>query len=140
MINTKIDGAIIFLDLKENFMIDEVAFITVVKRTQDSNGIYVPVANTGYMWQDNLGNVYVGGGHFWAQPWPKNWTYWEGSQYFLEKKNIPDANIWKYDLNYDNWSEVLYTLAEGTPPLRRLASSGYISIPSINMSYAYGYV
>ena len=134
------DGALVLLDLTKDFEINDVEFMTVQRRQEggDGNGSYVPVANRGYMWQDNLGNVYIGGGHFFSQNWPQRWSYWEGSQFHLEKKRIPDYSLWQYDINNNNWNKVLFT--SKTQPLRRYASSGYVSIPSINMSYAFGYV
>ena len=136
-----IDGALVTLDLTQRFMVSEKGFklMKVTRRIYDmgSNSSFVPVANRGYMWQDSLGNVYIGGGHFFSQPWPEDWTYWQKSQFFLEKKKIPDYSIWRFDIKGEKWNKVSFQSAS---PLRRLASSGYVSIPSINMSYAFGYV
>ena len=132
------DGALVVLDFTNDFEDTNIKFITVQHRQKggDGNGSYIPVANRGYMWQDNLGHIYIGGGHFFSQKWPPTWTQWQESRFYLEKEKIPGNSLWQYDINKNHWNKVL----SGTQPLRRLASSGYVSIPSTNMSYAFGYV
>ena len=134
------DGALVVLDLTKDFGVDDVEFMTVQRKEQGDGGkgSIIPVVNRGYMWQDSLGFVYIGGGHFFSQKWPQKWSYWQGSQFYLEKENIPEYSLWRYDINNNNWDKVLFT--SGAQPLKRLISSGYVSIPSINMSYAFGYV
>ena len=132
-----VDGALVTLDLTKDFKLSEEGFMTIKREKEgdDGNGGYISVANRAHMWRDSLDNIYVAGGHFFAQPYPKNWTYWEGSQYYLERKKIPGYTLWRYNINSDDWTQV-----QVKEPLRRLASSGYTSIPSTNTSYAFGYV
>ena len=137
-----IDGALVMLDFTKDFKLGDEGFITVKRRQEDGDGKgnYIPITNRGCIWQDNLGKIYLTSGHFFSQKWPENWTYWQGSQFYLGKEKIPLYDIWQYDINSDNWAKIPYKLKSGTQQLKRVASSGYTSIPSTNMSYAFGYV
>ena len=138
-----IDGALVTIDLTQNFKLaDAGLYMKIIRRQEggDGNGGYIPVTNRAYIWQDDLENIYIAGGNFPSQPLPENWTYWEGSQYHLLREQIPGYTLWRYDINNDNWANVNLLMKSGTQPLKRLGSSGFISIPSINMSYAFGYV
>ena len=145
-----VDGALVLLDLNQDFELENSwAHMTVIRREKLGDtyanaseyvGEYIPVTNRGYMWQDSLGNIYIAGGHFFSQPLPGIWGYWQTSVFYRDKEEIPDYSVWKYDIRINKWTKMIPGLAPKYPPLRRLTSSGYISIPSMNSSYCFGYV
>ena len=135
-----VDGALVMLDLSQDFGIEDVGnYMTVIRREKLDSGSYVPVVNRGCMWQDSLENIYISGGHFFSQSLPGAWGYWDLSRYFVRKEDIPDYSVWQHDNNHE-WTEPFPAINSQYPPLRRLVSSGYTSIPSANLSYAFGYV
>ena len=87
------------------------------------------ITSRGYMWIDSQGNIYQSGGHFSSR------RYFNESRYNIPKNQIPDFRIWKYDPKTDDWSPIKpQTLGE---PMIRLISSAAISIPSMDMSFAF---
>lgn len=120
--------------------LDRVSRPTNIPHDLTPVGGYIPVTNRGYMWQDSPGNIYIAGGYFFSQPSPGIWGYWEASRFHLPKQDIPDYSIWRYDIRVNEWTKIIPGMESKYPPLRRLASSGYISIPSMNLSYCFGYV
>ena len=87
------------------------------------------------MWQDSLGNIFTARGDFFSQPMREEWGLWESSEFHLRKEDIPDYSVWRYDIKINKSTKVIPELESKYAPLRRLVSSGYISIPSTNLSY-----
>ena len=137
-----VDGALVLLDLSQGFGVEEVGnHMTVIPREELQTGSYVPVVSRGSMWQDSIENIYISGGEFFSQPFPSPWGYWDLSRFHVRKEDIPDYNIWRYNIKNNEWIELEPPrLDSQSPPLTRLVSSAYTSIPSANLSYAFGYV
>lgn len=136
-----VDGALAVIDLDQDFAIEQVwNYMTVIRREKLESGGYVPVVNRGCMWQDSLNNIYLSGGHFFSQAWGGIWSYWDLSKFFVPKEDIPDYSVWRHDTEKNQWAQLSPEIDSKYPPLTRLVSSGYTSIPSANMSYAFGYV
>lgn len=95
------------------------------------NGVYVPLTLRGYMWTNTENShLYISGGHFYDVP------YWNQSVYYVNKRNIPDYSLWRFDIAEHKWDE-LYPTGDH---MIRLSSTAYTSIPQTNLSYAFGYV
>ena len=118
----QLDADIAIIDLSVNFELDSLPM------TIDRKPIHVPVVTKGYMWSDSENHIYFAGGHFLSQPW------WDQSAFYRQKADIPDYSIWKYDMNRNSWGEIKPI----GDKVIRLTASGYTSIPSKNLSYAYG--
>ena len=136
-----VDGALVLFDISHSFNIEEVGnHLTVIRREKLDTGSYIPVVNSGSMWQDSLENIYISGGHFFSQAWGGILGYWDLSKFFVQKKDIPDYSVWRYDTSTSEWDNLFPEIDSQYPPLSRLTSAGYTSIPSMNLSYAFGYV
>ena len=136
-----VDGALVLFDISESFGVEEVGNrLTVIRREKLDTGSYIPVVNRGSMWQDSLENIYICGGHFFSQPFEGTWGYWDLSKFFVQKKDIPDYSVWRYNIKTNEWDNLFPEIDSKYPPLARLVSAGYDSIPSMNLSYAFGYV
>ena len=136
-----VDGALVLLDISESFGLDEVGnHLTIIRREKLNTGSFIPVVNRGTMWQDSLENIYISGGHFFSQPFPGAWGYWDLSKFFVQKEDIPDYSVWRYNIKTSGWDNLFPEIDSQYPPLIRLVSAGYTSIPSMNLSFAFGYV
>ena len=135
------DGDLVILDVSQDFRVTDLGnHMTVIPKNRLATDDPVPVFNRGCMWQDNLENIYISGGHFFSQPFPGPMGYWDLSEYFVQKEDIPDYSVWQYNLGNNDWTDLSPQVDSQYPPLRRLASAAYTSFPSANLSYAFGYV
>lgn len=111
-----VDGALVMLDLSQDFGIEEVGnYMTVIRREKLDSGNHVPVVNRGCMWQDSLENIYISGGHFFSQSLPAAWGYWDLSQFLYRRKTfqiIVSGNM----IKIMNGLSYLPQLTHNTPP------------------------
>ncbi|KAG0636096.1 hypothetical protein HOY80DRAFT_386830 [Tuber brumale] len=91
----------------------------------------VPIVNRFGLWiGSNQGRILMQGGHFYEA------KDWRNSSYFLEKKDIPGYNIWKYDLETLTWTET--SLPTNTSSFKRAFGGAAVSVPSTDKSYYIG--
>ncbi|RPA71406.1 hypothetical protein BJ508DRAFT_336067 [Ascobolus immersus RN42] len=116
----------ITIDLSTSFSIDA---LPLTEHRRPDN---VPVLNRFVMWQDPSNKYYyISGGHFYGA------KYWNESRHYLEDEEIPNYNIWRYDLEKQEWSEEDFKV-DGGGEVTRLISSADVSIPNQGVSFAYG--
>ena len=85
------------------------------------------------LWEGaNQGSILMQGGHFYDA------EDWRNSSYWLEKKDIPQYSIWKYDLDTSTWTEV--PLLANKSSFKRGPGGAAVSVPSTNQSYYIGFV
>lgn len=84
------------------------------------------------MWQDPSNKYYyISGGHFYSA------RYWNESDYFVDDEEIPEYNIWRFDLEKEEWSPQQFSMDSGGVA-ERMISSADLSIPAQRVSFAYG--
>ena len=85
------------------------------------------------LWEGaNQGSILMQGGHFYDA------EDWRNSSYWLEKKDIPQYSIWKYDLDTSTWTEV--PLPTNKSSFKRGYGGAAVSVPGTNQSYYIGFV
>lgn len=84
------------------------------------------------MWSDSTQNaIYIQGGHFPAFP------PWNESAYHVPKPEIPENNLWRFDLLTNEWKDVTGETA-GVAKTVRTFGGAACSVPALNQSFWLG--
>jgi hypothetical protein len=91
-----------------------------------------PVLSHFGIWSDSTQNaIYIQGGHFLANP------PWNESAYYVPKRDIPENDLWRYDLLTQEWKVMTGEILGDTKTVRTFGGAA-CSVPALNQSFWLG--